>query len=116
MNYILNAEGEPVGDPDIIKWSEWFETHSLDRIVGKESIGEEGELVEVSTVFLGINHNFTGKGAPILWETMVFGGEFDQYQDRCSGSRRDAQKMHEQVVKMLFDQQKQEQEVNSNGR
>ena len=27
----------------------------------------------VSTVFLGIDHNFGGKGKPILFETMVFG-------------------------------------------
>lgn len=34
---------------------------------------------EVSTVFLGIDHNFFAKDDPILFETMVFGGgeEFD---------------------------------------
>lgn len=26
----------------------------------------------ISTVFLGIDHNFLGKGGPILFETMVF--------------------------------------------
>ena len=31
----------------------------------------------VSTVFLGRDHNFDA-GDPILFETMVFGGEFDQ--------------------------------------
>lgn len=29
--------------------------------------------VEVSTVYLGANHNFWG-GAPIVWETMIFAG------------------------------------------
>jgi len=28
--------------------------------------------IRVSTVFLGIDHNFYGIGAPILFETMVF--------------------------------------------
>lgn len=28
--------------------------------------------VSVSTVFLGVDHNFTGQGSPILYETMVF--------------------------------------------
>jgi len=28
--------------------------------------------VEVSTVFLGIDHNHTGKGPPVLFETMTF--------------------------------------------
>ena len=27
----------------------------------------------VSTVFLGLDHNFTEVGDPVLWETMVFG-------------------------------------------
>jgi len=29
---------------------------------------------EVSTVFLGLNHNFSRRGAPLLFETMTFGG------------------------------------------
>lgn len=40
-----------------------------------------GEGVTVSTVFLMINHSF-GDGPPILFETMIFGGENDQWQDR----------------------------------
>lgn len=47
-------------------------------MVGRDHIGE----VLVSTVFLGINHNFLGEGRPILFETMVFGGEHDQEQER----------------------------------
>ncbi|MCK4858907.1 MAG: hypothetical protein KAT58_13115 [candidate division Zixibacteria bacterium] len=27
----------------------------------------------VSTVFLGLDHNFSGEGHPVLFETMVFG-------------------------------------------
>jgi hypothetical protein len=29
----------------------------------------------VSTVFLGVNHNMTGEGDPVLFETMVFGND-----------------------------------------
>lgn len=39
-----------------------------------------GEVL-VSTVFLGLDHNFGG-GIPILFETMIFGGEHDQFQER----------------------------------
>ena len=39
--------------------------------------------VRISTVFLGIDHNWDG-GAPLLFETMVFGGELDESQERCS--------------------------------
>lgn len=42
------------------------------------------ENICVSTVFLGVDHNFYGEGAPLLFETMVFGGEQDGYQMRWS--------------------------------
>lgn len=35
----------------------------------------------VSSVFFGINHQFR-EGDPILFETMIFGGEFDRFQWR----------------------------------
>lgn len=37
--------------------------------------------VQVSTVFLGLEHG-QKDGQPILFETMIFGGEFDGYQTR----------------------------------
>ena len=37
--------------------------------------------VHVSTVFLVIDHSW-GYGPPLLFETMVFGGELDMEQDR----------------------------------
>lgn len=37
--------------------------------------------VSVSTVFLILDHNYFD-GPPVLFETMVFGGEDDQYQAR----------------------------------
>jgi hypothetical protein len=62
--------------PAFIKWAQWFET--ADRIIDKSMI----KGVAVSTVFLGVDHNFNG-GAPILFETMIFGGVLDGYQSRC---------------------------------
>lgn len=56
---------------DFIEFAEWFET--TDRRVRETII----EGVRVSTVFLGMNHNFTGEGYPLLFETMVF--EEDDY-------------------------------------
>ena len=38
--------------------------------------------IEVSTVFLGMDHNFGATGPPLLFETMVFGGELDQECER----------------------------------
>ncbi|MHA1592413.1 MAG: hypothetical protein ACTSUP_08080 [Candidatus Heimdallarchaeaceae archaeon] len=63
---------------DLMKWGKWFET--ANRHVAKTQIND---MVKVSTVFLGLNHNF-GAGLPILFETMVFGGEFDEEMERYS--------------------------------
>lgn len=53
-----------------------FEDPSYKRVARGE-IDTGGQHVEVSTVWLGIDHNF-GFGAPLIFETMVFGGAYDQ--------------------------------------
>jgi hypothetical protein len=94
MNYILNENGNPVLEQDIIAWAHWFETAA--RRVAHDTISD----ASVSTVFLGIDHSF-GSGPPVLWETMVFGGPMDQEQDRCSGSREQAEAMHAKMVERV---------------
>lgn len=70
--YILDGTA-PVKCDDIIRWARWFET--ADRQVAKTDLPGG---VCVSTVFIGIDHRFVGKGAPIVFETMIFGGKHDQ--------------------------------------
>ncbi len=91
---ILDADGNPVAEPDVVKWAEWFQ--SADRCVAQEQVGD----ALISTIFLGVNHNFTD-GPPIVWETMIFGGKLDQEQVRCSGSRKDAEAMHARMVQKV---------------
>ncbi len=76
----------------LLEWGKWFETD--DRIIEQTDL--EGD-VRVSTVFLGIDHNFNLTGPPILFETMIFGGEHDQYQDRCA-TYDEAKKMHTKAL------------------
>lgn len=61
---------------DLFIWAKWFET--ANRTVAKTALPNE---VEISTVFLGLNHNFGGR-IPLLFETMVFGGKHDQEMER----------------------------------
>jgi hypothetical protein len=94
MNYyILNERGEPEAVSDIHKWSSWLGAHHPNR-VAEAQIGESW----ISTVFLGIDHNWSGKGPPVLWETMVFGGKLNEDQVRCGGSREQAEAMHALMV------------------
>ena len=57
-----------------------------------------GEIV-VSTVFLGLDHGFEEDGAPMLFETMIFGNnDDDTYQTRCE-TWEQAEKMHAAAVR-----------------
>lgn len=68
MHYIL-VDGVPILEPDVIQWARWFDKAGKERIVAQEYVGEDW----VSTVFLGLDHNFDpGPHAPILYETMIF--------------------------------------------
>jgi hypothetical protein len=55
--------------------------------------------VDVSTVFLSLNHSFTD-GPPLVFETMVFGGPLDGEQDRYS-TRADALAGHARMVERV---------------
>lgn len=82
-NYILDEHRQPVLEPDWQKWAVWFEHANDLRRVGLTEVGGS----RVSTIFLGLDHNFSDSGPPILWETMVFGDlESEGYEDRCSGT------------------------------
>lgn len=75
--YVLDERGEPCPEPSLTKWAQWFET--AERHIALDELPND---VKVSTVFLGLDHNFGLDGPPILFETMIFGGKHDQYQDR----------------------------------
>lgn len=68
MQYTLDEHGQPVDCPDVLEWARWMGDGERRRV----ELTEVDPGVWVSTVYLGINHNFTGQGAPVLWETMVW--------------------------------------------
>ena len=72
MMYATLVDKKVVPSETITTWGS-----EADRRVGLNDIGE----ARVSTVFLGLNHNF-GTRADQWFETMVFGGQYDQEQER----------------------------------
>lgn len=77
---------------DVVTWGRWFGSIN-NRRVGEDIIGN----ARVSTVFLGIDHNFLDTGDPVLFETMVFGGPLDQHSLRyCTWKQ--AEKGHAATV------------------
>lgn len=99
-HYILDALGEPTACADVLRWAEWFET--ADRHVAMTKIGDD---VRVSTVFLGLDHNFGAKGRPILWETLVFGGTHDGDCYRYE-TRLQAQRGHDEMCARVREEQR----------
>lgn len=92
--YILIGQ-TPVPEPDLLKWAAWFET--ADRIVFQTRLGE----TLISTVFLGIDHNFSDTGPPLLFETMIFtNGTWEGvYQQRCA-TWLEAEAQHDHAVEL----------------
>jgi len=54
----------------------------------------------ISTVFLGIDHAF-GRGEPILFETMIFGGEHNEYQERYA-TWEEAEEGHHRACELVL--------------
>lgn len=73
----------------------WLMSMGSRRHVAKKRIGD----VLVSTVFLGLNHRWGG-GPPLIFETMIFGGEHDEYQERYS-TWQEAEAGHKRAVDMV---------------
>lgn len=95
LHYVLNGrEPVPVETPE--EWAVAF-GRIEDRRVGYADLGKG---VSVSTVFLGLDHNFLGEGPPLLFETMVFGGEHDGDCYR-EPTWENAEATHERVVAEL---------------
>lgn len=80
IGYLYRLEGHtPVAVSSFEEFMRWeLETLHEQKIVRKDVVGG----VEISTVFLGRNHQFRD-GPPLVFETMVFGGAGD-YQARYS--------------------------------
>lgn len=94
--YILDGHTpKPVND--LMEWAKWFET--ADRHVADDTIGG----IRVSTVFLALNHSFNENDEPLLFETMIFGGNFDQYQVRCS-TWEQAEQAHSDAVAIVSEE------------
>lgn len=107
--YVLDKEtGEPRLASSRRELGEFMETPMI-RSVAQDHLEVAGEKVHISTVFLGIDHGSfylhreDPNYKPVLWETMVFGGKEDDYQERYD-SKEKAIAGHEQIKKKILEQ------------
>lgn len=113
-HYIL-VDRTPIA-VDLMTWVRWLEKAGHERVVGHTVIDATPTEVKipfsertytrpriaVSTVFLGLDHNYriskSQKDAePILFETMIFGGPLDGEMWRYS-TYAQAERGHEEAV------------------
>lgn len=90
----LDAEHNLV-PASLYEWSTMYDGDQSGRTVAQTKTGE----AFVSTVFLGLDHSF-GEGAPLYFETMIFGGPEDQSQWRYT-TWAQAEAGHARVVAAL---------------
>lgn len=96
--WIIGPDGRtPIGTDDLMQWSMCMEDRSR-KIVRQDQ--DPGSEVGVSTVFLGLDHGFGSKGGPVLFETMVFGGQHDGEMVRYQ-TWEEAEAGHEVVCERL---------------
>lgn len=71
-------------------------------LVNEESMNDFGYIpkVEVSTIWLGLNHQFNVDESPLTWETLISGGDFADEMFRYS-TREQAFDDHERIVVAL---------------
>jgi len=77
----------------LMEWCKVFEDKDYKRIALYQGI-----FVDVSTVWLGLDHNFGG-GLPIIFETMVFTKRFKEVDCRRYHTIEEAKQGHIKMVK-----------------
>ena len=90
--YVLKENGDfyPV-ESDTTEWHKSFANNSIAK--------DEVKGISISTIFLGFDHSWGG-GEPILFETMIFGGENDMYQERYH-TKQEALIGHKNAIKLV---------------
>ncbi len=88
----FDRQGRPLSH---MEWSKLLENPEY-KIVARLEEDRDGEHLLISTVWLGLNHNW-GPGKPLIFETMIFGGPYNEWQMRWT-SEKEAVKGHEAVV------------------
>lgn len=94
--YTLDENNKPVVADSVIEAVEWLEENPERKALNQDYIDD----VFISTVFLGLDHAWIPGGNPVLWETMIFGGEHDQYQERYT-SYEDAVEGHQKALNLV---------------
>jgi hypothetical protein len=76
------------------------------KILKQDVFVIDGEPVKVSTVWLALDHGWMPDRPPMIFETMIFGGKHDLYQQRYSTEEQAYEGHTEMVTLVQLEQQK----------
>lgn len=79
---------------DMYTWARSYENFEKNKRIAYTDINDK---CNVSTVFLGMDHNYRRTGDPILFETMIFGGPLNEETWRYT-TYDDAERGHAEAV------------------
>lgn len=96
--YRILINGVPTRPASLTAWAEWIADDDNKRV----ALTEIGDIT-ISTVFLGVDHAF-GHGNPLWFETMIFGGAHDEFQERYT-TLEEAVLGHERAVELVRSEQ-----------
>lgn len=84
---------------NLLEWARWMdEAHKRKgRRVALTIFGSGKNRIRVSTVFLGLDYNFSAKGPPIIFETLIDGPGADEDMYRYS-TWEEAEEGHRKLV------------------
>ncbi len=94
QKYYILENGE-IKEVDLKVMAKFFENNEV-RQIALDQFND----ITISTVFLCTDHRFFGEGPPVLFETLVFGGENDQFQDRYC-TLKEAKQGHDLIVNAI---------------
>lgn len=97
--YILDGH-KPVPIDGIAEYARWATETQRSKRVAYTEVPATPHKIRISTVFLGMDHRWSNDGPPLLFETMIFEGEHDGYQTRCS-TWEEAKVMHDEAVALV---------------
>jgi hypothetical protein len=95
LAHFILVDREPV-EVDFMTWVVWFEDIDNRQI----KYTQQGD-VWVSTIFVGLDHNYSDRGPPNLFETMAFVGDHSVGQERYA-TLAEAEEGHARAVAEVF--------------
>jgi hypothetical protein len=94
MSDYYDRDGNPL---TLDQYCKTLDANGRDKRVGFTRIDAD---VSVSTVWLALDHQW-GEGEPLIFETMIFGGDYDVWGTRRYSTEEAAMRGHLRVVDAL---------------